>query len=336
LSTIGDVAKRAGVSPATVSRFLTGHSVRAHEAIAQAIDELSYSPNAIARSLKSGVTGNIGVVVPDITNPFFAQAVKGIEEGSREQSYNIFLANTNENAERQNEILTAMIGMIDALILTPAIESAQVPEALERHSVPVVLLDREFGEDLGLDSVLVDNLGGARQAARHLTQLGHRDIAIISGPLDSTPGRLRHQGFLEGLRDAGVEPRPDLLYMGDFREMSGYLGIKTLLSLERPPSAVFVANNSMAVGALRGCRETGARLPQDFSFVSFDDFELGDLFQSAITTVSRPTVEQGALAMSLLSERLAGQAPDRPRKCVLETRLSVRDSSGPPPSLTTP
>lgn len=332
MAKIHDVAKRAGVSPATVSRYLGGKTVRSAEAIAEAVTALDYSPSAIARSLKSGVTRNIGVVVPDITNPFFASAVKGIEEGSRDQAYNIFLANSDESAERQNQILTTFVGMVDALIVTPAIESADVPEALARHEVPVVLLDREWGEDQGFDSVVVDNEGGAKQVVRHLAQLGHERVAIIAGPLDSTPGRLRHQGFAEGVKLAGLDSDPSLLQMGDFRETSGYLGLKTLLSLDRPPTAVFVANNLMAIGALRACKEAGIRLPADLSFVSFDDLHLGDLLKPTITTVSRPTTEQGALAMSLLIERLTGQADSSGRRrCVLETRLSVRDSSGPVP-----
>lgn len=331
MARIHDVAKRAGVSPATVSRYLSGRTVRSTEAIAEAVSALEYSPSAIARSLKSGITRNIGVVVPDITNPFFASAVKGIEEASRDQAYNIFLSNSDESAERQNQILGTLVGMVDALILTPAIESADVPEALARHEVPVVLLDREWGEDQGFDSVVVDNIGGAHQAMNHLAELGHKRVATIAGPLDSTPGRLRHQGFADEVRRSGLDPDPDLVHVGDFRETSGYAGLKTLLGLESPPTAVFVANNLMALGALRACRDLGVRLPEDLSFVSFDDLEQGDLFQPAITTVSRPTTEQGALAMSLLTERLAGEGASSGRRCVLATRLSVRGSSGPVP-----
>jgi LacI family transcriptional regulator len=328
---IHDVAERAGVSTATVSRYLSGRTVRSADAIAEAVQALDYSPSAIARSLKSGVTRNIGVVIPDITNPFFASAVKGIEKASRDQAYNIFLANTDESAARQNQILTTLVGMVDALIVTPAIESAVVPEALARHEVPVVLLDREWGEDHGLDSVVVDNFGGAGHVVRHLAQLGHRRVATIAGPLDSTPGRLRYEGFAAAGRTAGLDDDAALIQQGDFRETSGYLGLKSLLGLDRPPTAVFVANNMMAVGALRACKEAGLRLPDDLSFVSFDDFDLNDLLAPAITTVSRPTIEQGELAMSLLSERLAGGASGPGRRCVLETRLSVRDSSGPVP-----
>ena len=325
MTSIGEVAKLAGVSAATVSRHLSGQRIRSSDTVERAIAELGYSPSAIARSLKSGLTRNIGVIIPDITNPFFASVVKGIEEGSRDQSYNLLLCNTDEVADRQDRMLRTLLGLVDALILTPAIESVEVPDALRRHEVPVVLLDREFGEELGFDSVLVDNAGGARQAATYLAQIGHERIGVISGPLESTPGRLRHEGFLAGMEEAQLTTEPGLTVVGDFREIGGYVGMKSLLAAD-PPTAVFVANNLMAMGALRACKEAGVVIPSDLSFVSFDDLELGNLLEPAITTISRSAIAQGALAMSLLAERLSGEAPVEARKCVLEARLTVRDS----------
>lgn len=325
-ATITDVASRAGVSPATVSRFLSGQNIRHAEVVWRAVEELGYAPNRLARSLKSGQTRNIGVVVPDITNPFFGAVVKGIEASTSDQAYNLLLCNTDENAERQNHLLRTLVGAVDALILSPAIESPQAPEALSHHQrVPVVLLDREFGDGERYDSVLVDNVGGAQQAARYLTDLGHVGVAVISGPLDSTPGRQRHEGIVRGMAEAGLELDADLIEVGDFRETGGYLAMKSLLG-RSSMTAVFVANNLMAAGALRACKEVGVRIPEQLSFVSFDDLELGQLLEPAITTVSRPTVAQGVLAMSLLMERLAGSADSAPRRCVMETRLSVRDS----------
>ncbi len=331
-ATITDVARRAGVSPATVSRFLSGQNIRHAEVVWRAIEELGYAPNRLARSLKSGRTRNIGVVVPDITNPFFGAVVKGIESSSSDQAYNLLLCNTDENAERQDHLLKTLVGAVDALILTPAIESPDAPEALMHHRrVPVVLLDREFGDGEHYDSVLVDNVGGARQATRYLTDLGHRKVAVISGPLDSTPGRQRHEGVVTGMRDAGLELDPELVEVGDFRETGGYLAMKSLLA-GASLSAVFVANNLMAAGALRACKEAQVRIPEQLSFVCFDDLELGELLEPAITSVSRPTVAQGVLAMSLLLDRLDGDAADaEPRRCVMETRLSVRDSCTRPP-----
>jgi LacI family transcriptional regulator len=327
------VARAAGVSRATVSRFLNGRRVRARAAVESAITETGFSLNHTARSLKSGQTRSIGVVVPDVSNPFFAQAVRGIEVSSRDDRYNIFLCNTDESAARQEEVLDSLIGRVDAVILAPATESTAVPRALDVMRVPVVLLDREFADRSLYDSVLVDNEGGAEAAARYLAQLGHRRIALVSGPLSATPGRTRHEGFLRALQAEGIAVPADYLCIGDFRELSGYLAAKSLINLDEPPTALFVANNLMAVGALKALRESRVRVPDDLSFVSFDELELGELLEPRLTTVTRPTVEQGALAASLLAERLRGEAPASPRRCVLETRLSVRESCSPPSSI---
>jgi DNA-binding LacI/PurR family transcriptional regulator len=312
---------------------LNGRRVRTEAAIRAAIAETGFSLNHTARSLKSGQTRSIGVVVPDISNPFFAQAVRGIEVSSRVERYNIFLCNTDESAVRQEEVLDSLIGRVDAVILAPATESAAVPRALGVMRVPVVLLDREFAEHDLFDSVLVDNQGGAGAACRYLVQLGHRRIGLISGPLNATPGRTRHEGFLAALQAQGVAVRPEYVHVGDFRERSGYMAAKSLISLPEPPTALFVANNLMAIGALKALRESRVRIPEDISFVSFDELDIGELLEPRLTTVSRPTVEQGALAASLLSERLRGEAPATARRCVLETQLSVRESCCPPLSV---
>jgi LacI family transcriptional regulator len=328
--TINDVARNAGVSRATVSRYLNGHRVRAQTEIESAIAEIGFSLNQTARSLKSGATRSIGVVVPDITNPFFAHAVQGIEESSRDGDYNIFLCNTDESAARQEEVLDSLVGRVDAIILAPATESATVPAALGLMGVPVVLLDREFADHSLFDSVLVDNEGGAGAAARYLAQLGHRRIGVISGPLSATPGRTRHEGFLRDLEAEGIRLPSQYVVVGDFRELSGYIAAKSLIGLPEPPTAIFAANNLMAVGALKALRESHLRIPRDISFVSFDELDVGELLEPRLTTVTRPTIEQGALAATLLTERLRGEAPPSPRRCVLETRLSVRDSCSPP------
>jgi LacI family transcriptional regulator len=330
LATISDVAERAGVSRATVSRYLNGHPVRARANVESAIAELAYTPSGIARSLKSGLTRVIGVVVPDITNPFFAAVVKGIEENSRDAAYNIFLCNTEESALRQTQVLAGLMGLIDALILAPATESTEVPAAVGALGVPVVLLDREFADHNLFDSVLVDNEGGAAQAARYLAQLGHRRIGLISGPLTATPGRTRYEGFLQGLEDSGLTVPGEYIRIGDFREISGYISAKSLLSVPEPPSALFVANNLMAIGALTAIKEAKLRLPRDLSFVSFDDLDVGHLLEPPITTISRPMAEQGALAMTLLRERLQGQPIEGSRRCILETKLTVRGSCAEP------
>lgn len=330
MPTISDVAARAGVSVSTVSRWLSGQSIRKGEAVQAAVEELAFRPNAMAQSLKSGRRGAIGVVVPDITNPFFAAAVKGLEQASRELSYRLLLANSDESNEREAEILADLTGRVDGFILAPAHEQDRAPLRLHEAGAPAVLLDREVSGGELFDVVIVDNVNGAASAARHLTGLGHTSIAMINGPTDTTPGRERREGFVGALLEAGLELVPEYDLTGDFREASGRSLTLQLLSLPQPPSAIFTANNLMTAGALTALRDMRVRVPAAVSIIGFDDLSLGSLLQPPLTCISRPDVEQGALAMRLLLSRIADQSQDPPRRVVLDTHLVVRGSTAPP------
>ncbi len=330
MATIYDVARLAGVSTATISRYLKGERVRAEHAVADAIEELRFRPSPAARSLKLGTTHSIGVVVPDIANPFFAAVVKGAESIARSRGYSVFLFNTEESAEREEEVLAALADRVDGIILAPATEPADVSPVLRRAKPPVVFLDRELAKTDAFDSVLVDNADGARQAARHLFELGHERIGLISGPLDTTPGLGRHEGFLDELTRVGVEPSPDLIQIGDFRREGGYQCALRLLALKKPPTAIFAANNLMSIGALRALHAMSIRVPDEISFVGFDDLDLGEILDPPLTVIDRPMEEQGALAMRLLLTRIDAPNGAPPQRIVLETRLLIRSSTAPP------
>lgn len=330
LPTIYEVAERAGVSPATVSRFLRGDAVRARDAVGDAIDSLGFVPSRAARSLKLGQTHSIGVVVPDVTNPFFAAVVKGVESITRQGDYNIFLCNTEESPVREKKVLADLLGRVDGIILAPATEPSLAPADNHRPGAPVVFLDRETQADELVDSVLVDNEGGGRQAAEHLLGLGHTRIGIVSGPLDTTPGRGRHEGFVAALDAGGVELDGALVQIGDFRQESGYQAALRLLALERPPTAIFAANNLMTIGVLHALHALGVRVPNGVSVIGFDDLELADLLSPPLTVIDRPMEEQGALAMRLLLARVEAGDERPPQRIVLDTHLLVRSSTAPP------
>lgn len=329
-STIHDVAARAGVSSATVSRFLNGGRVRRAGAIRLAIEELRFHPNALARSLKSGATRAIGVVVPDITNPFFAAIVKGIESVTRDDDYDLLLCNTDESVDREHRIVaTLMAKKVDGLLMAPATEHAEPPSYLVSTGVPIVFIDRRLaGGDF--DSVLVDNEGGAALAARHLMSLGHERIAMVSGPLETTPGRERYDGFVEALRAAGLQLRTESIALSDFREDGGYQSTLRLLGAQPAPTAIFVANNLMSMGALRAIHDLGLRIPDDISFLGFDDLDLGELLDPPLTVIDRPMEEQGVLAMRLLLNRMERRDMGPARTVRLETKLTIRASCAAP------
>ena len=205
VATIIDVANTAGVSTATVSRFLKGEAVRSADRVRQAVEALGYRPAVAARSLRSGVHYAIAMIVPDITNPFFAALTKGVESVFRSSPYRVFLCNTDESTATEDAVLHDVMHRVDGIILAPAAEQDTTPLQLRKKGMPIVLVDRELS-DAVFDSVLVDNVRGARDAARYLLDLGHTEIAIISGPLVNTPGRTRYNGFVEELARFGVKP----------------------------------------------------------------------------------------------------------------------------------
>lgn len=329
MTTIHDVARRAGVSAATVSRWLAGQQVRSADAVRHAVEELEYRPNASAQSLKTGRRGTVGVVVPDITNPFFSAVVKGLERAIPDGRFRMLLASSDESADREAEILADLNGRVDGFVLAPANEQDRSPLKLRQAGVPVVLLDREVTGGELYDVVLVDNVGGARAAAGHLVGLGHRRIGMINGPDDTTPGRERRTGFVEGLAEAGVRVDPAHDLTGDFREESGRRLTHRLLDAPTPPTALFTANNQMTIGALKALRDRGVVVPDELSIIGFDDVSLGSLLQPPLTCVTRADEEQGELVMRLLLERLSGGGPKRPQRIVLPTRLEIRGSTAP-------
>lgn len=332
---ISDVAKRAGVSTATVSRFLRGQRVHEEAAIRQAVEDLGYRPAAAARSLRSGIHYAIAVVVPDVSNPFFAGLVKGIESVCRTGPYNVFLVNTDESTHLEDTVIADIIQRVDGIILAPATEHDKAPTRIRQSGIPVVFADRELdlpGERF--DSVLVDNEGGARTAANYLAGLGHTRIAIISGPLNTTPGRERHEAFIAAIEDLGGTVPEDYRQVADFREDGGYQAMLRLLALAEPPTAVFSANNLMTIGALKALNSMRIRVPEELSIIGFDDLDLAALLRPPLTVIDRPAVEQGVLAARLLLSRLAGQGSPDAQRVVLSTKLVERASCSAPPEAT--
>jgi LacI family transcriptional regulator len=325
MANIGDVARRANVSIATVSRYLRGYRVRSEDVIREAIAYYDYLPTAAARSLRSGVHLAIAVVVPDISNPFFAALVKGIESVFRPGPYSLFLSNTDESSDVEDALLADIVRRVDGIILVPATEQHATPTCVREAGLPLVFVDREMPGE-GFDCVMVDNVGGARAAARHLLGLGHEKIAIISGPLNTTPGRGRYEGFVDELAAWDLPLAEEYCKLADFREPSGYEAMLQLLALPDRPTAVFSANNVMTVGALKALHGMRVSVPQDMSIIGFDDLDFATLLSPPLTVIQRPMVEQGVLSARLLLTRLTDQTSDGPQQVILSTQLVERGS----------
>lgn len=330
--TITDVAKYVGVSVATISRHLSGFTVRNEEKIRQAIIELNYRPSAAARNLKSGRTGIIAIVVPDITNPFFASIVEGAE-GAVGEDRMILLVNTGDSRHREEKALAQLFGRVDGVIMAPLTEDEEGPSFFSQFGLPIVFVDRVTQDDEKFSTALTDNAKGASIATNHLIALGHKKIAMISGPLSTTPGKKRADGFKASLKESGLPCR--YFIESDFSEEGGYAAMCALLEREDAPTAVFTANNLMTIGALHALRDRGVAVPSQISIIGFDDLDFAELMSPPLTVIARDARLQGALAMELMIKQLTNGASTQPEHSMVDVQLVERGSCAPPREMQT-
>jgi|TARA_B110000977_G_scaffold14288_1_gene17765 LacI family transcriptional regulator len=330
-TTITDVARLAGVSSATVSRYFNGARVEKREAIKDAIAQLSYRPSIAARNLKTGRSGLIAVIVPDVTNDFFSAIVQGAESVATNDRM-VLLVNTGDSREREEKALDQLLGRVDGVILAPLTEDEEIPSRFRELGIPLVFVDRVTISGAGVSSVIADNAKGAALAANHLLDHGHSRIAMIGGPSGTTPGRFRAEGFGEALSARGAESSGDYFIESDFGEQGGYHSMEQLLRLDPPPTAVFTANNLMTLGALKLLRDRGVGVPQEISLIGFDDIATAELLSPPLTAIARDAFQQGALAMTLVTRLLDEGSTALVEHSVVDVELIERSSCGPPRS----
>lgn len=314
-----DVARAAGVSPATASRALHRPdlvALRTRERVEQVALELGYRPNVLARGLRTRGSRTIGLIVTDILNPFHATLAKGVQDAAEAQGYTVLMFNSDEQPGKERRALETLHGHLPmGLIVVP---TARTRENLSVVSgLPTIELDRASGLK-GAHTVMVDNVAGAREAVTHLTGLGHRRVGMIVGNQDVSTARERLQGYCEALETAQVPYLEELVLPGDHREQGGRLAALRLLSGRERPTALFVGNNEMTVGAVLAARELGLNIPGDLSVVGFDDSRWAQTMSPALSVVSQPTYELGQLACQHLLSLIAGQP------CVDSVRLPTR------------
>lgn len=330
---IRDVAAAARVSVATVSRVLNPEleypiKEETRARVLDAIDRLGYRPNDLARALLQRSTRAIGLVIPDISNPYYPDLVRGCEDVASARGYRVVLCNTDRSAEKTGQYLNTLVSQrVDGVIVAGGGDaSAWSPEVLDRYRMRVVVVGRH---DVAYPSVQVDNVAAARAATDHLIGLGHRHVAFIAGPLGSNTVKDRLDGYRAALRDRGLSAPGALVREGTFAESSGYDAVAPLLAAHPRPTALIAANDRMAFGALAALTDHGLRVPDDMSLVGFDDTTLAAYTRPALTSVAIPTYEIGSTAMtSLLTWR---DDDTRPPDAHIDSHLVVRDSSGPPP-----
>ncbi len=334
MSTIKHVAARAGVSFTTVSHVLNGTrrvSDSARERVERAVAEMGYAPSAVARALKMSETCILGVLVPNITNPFFAELTRGIEDCCRRTDYSVFLCNSDDDPVRQSRYLQTLLERrVDGLLLAAAAgEATTLAKRLAGARVPTVVVDRNI-PGLAADLVRVDHEAGARLAVEHLLSLGHRAIACLSGPSEFAVSRARVTGWRVAMASAGIDFDAAWLREGDFSAAAGHELTRQLLA-RGEVTAIFASNDLLAIGALRAAAERGVAVPSALSVIGFDGIDLGAYSYPALTTVGHPIRAMGETAAEVLIERIAA-GPAAAREVVLPAQLLMRESTGPAPS----
>jgi LacI family transcriptional regulator len=332
--TLREVGRLAGVSAMTVSRVINGRAgvdAETQRKVEEAIEALDYVPNRIARGLLSQKTQTIGLIVPDVVNPFFGPVVRGAETTARRAGYRVLLCNSEGDLRLERAYIEDLVAhRVEGLLLAPASdETRHSIFPLLRGSFPVVLLDRSLPES-DCDLVVSDSVSGARRLTEHLIAIGHRSIAHLTDADDTSTGRDRLQGYREALATAGIPARDELVFRTTVDQLGGYRAAQEVLALDPRPTAIFAVNNMTAIGAMKALRERDLSVPEDMALVCFDDVEHLAVLSPFLTVVDQPAETLGSLGAQLLLERIAGKAGPRSRRVVLQTDLIVRRSCGSP------
>jgi DNA-binding LacI/PurR family transcriptional regulator len=329
MATIRDVAIKANVSVATVSRALNKpNSLKPStlEKVQKAMKVLEYTPNIIARSLKTKRSSMVGIIIPNILNLFFAQIVRGAERVLSEYGYFSVIFDSEEDSLKENRYLHEILERrFDGLIIVPSKENTEIPVIIKEKPFPVVFADRYFSKEY--DSIKGNNYSGIYSLVSHLISRGYKKIGTITGPPETLPGRERHCAFIQSMSNHGLEVKEEYIKIGDFSIEDGYRKMKEIMNLEDLPEAVVMANNFLGVGALRAIKERGLKVPQDIAMVVFDEVYLADLADPPLTVVVQPAEEIGKIAANILIERINGDVSTPPREVILEPVLIVRGST---------
>jgi LacI family transcriptional regulator len=328
--TMAHVAREASVSLMTVSRVINskeGVSQATRERVQAVIERLGYRPSDIARGLVTKRTGTLGLVIPDVSNPFFAEVARGAEHIAYDAGYNVFLCNTGEDTQRELEVLQSLEEKrVDGIVVCSSrLEESALEEAVAGHLAAVLVNRRLESDDVGI--VLIDDMVGGQMTTNHLLQAGHRAIGYLAGPPASRSGRWRAEGYRAALKAAGVDHNPDWVRHCLPVVEGGRETTRELLSACPELTALFCYNDLVAIGALQACADLGRRVPDDVAIVGFDDIPLAALVSPALTTCLVPRYDLGSAAMRLLLDKINSCASEACGEIIFQPKLVVRASA---------
>ncbi len=332
MPTIKDVAQSAAVSTATVSHVINGTRFVSEEVehrVVEAMKELNYQPNAVARGLRTKKTNFLALVIPDITNPFFTELARGFQDGADQRGYVVTLCNTDRDLSRELRYLDMLRQQrVDGLVLNPAMVTAEDLKQRLGSRVAVVLLGSQI-DDPEFDLVMVDNTQGGYDAVQYLIDLGHRRIGLVCGTRTTSSGLFRYQGYRQALEKNNIAYSESLLAEANITYEGGYDCMQRLLSLQPLPTAIFATSDVMAIGAKMAIEDAGLKIPADLSLIGFDDIPEAVRARPSLTTIHQPRYEMGWKSAQMLIERLESGESLARRRMILEHSLMVRESTAP-------
>ncbi|HLO32804.1 MAG TPA: LacI family DNA-binding transcriptional regulator [Anaerolineales bacterium] len=331
MPTVLDVAKRAGVSPITVSRVINNSgyiSQVTRERVEAAVRELGYVPNTLARGLRSKRTKTLALVVTDITNPYFTLMARGVEDVAGDSDYTVVYCNTDESEAKEEKYANILAQrQVDGVLLVPSGGNVKTIKFLLSNGICVVALDRHLS-GIEIDSVRSDSVDGAKRLIKLLIRLGHKQIAIITGPREVSTSVERVTGYRQALTEAGLNGT-ELVYYGAFNQQSGYEFTNQAMRHASKPTAILGANNFITIGILKALHDLNVEVPGDVSVVGFDDLPESMLVAPFLTVAAQPAYEMGRVAAELLLKRISGEISEEPQELILRTDIIERGSTAP-------
>lgn len=328
--TIKDIARLGEVSITTVSKIINGkdHDISQGtiDRVNRIMEEQRYVPNKLAGSLVTKTTKTIGLVIPDITNPFFPELVRGAEDRANEAGYSLFFCNSDDQPEKESKYIKSLMEkMVDGIIFTAASSDNGRAEVLKNIHTPIVLVDRLVEMDEVTAGIVVDNVSGAYEGTKYLIDLGHKNILHITGPKNGKISAERASGYLKALAEAGIHESQALILYGHFKLDWGYKAMAEADEKQFPYTAVFCGNDLIALGAMKYLKEKGKHIPEDCSILGYDDIQIASHVDPPLTTIRQPKYQMGYQAVDTMVKRLSGEAITE-KKIVLSTELIIRQT----------
>lgn len=327
MNTIHDVAKVAGVSVATVSRVLNGGVVsdKTKAKVLKAINDMNYKPNLLGRNLRRSSTMTIIILLPTISNSFYSKIVRGIEDKASENGYNVMICDTNSKAEKEKVYLEMLKNkLVDGVIIMSSAIGAQQLTKLANNFPIVQCCESKEGTDI--TTITIDNYSASYKAVKHLINIGNKRIALICGSNEFYSSKLREQGYRKALIDSGIEIDETIIKAGNYSFESGFRITRELLLQVNRPTAIFAMSDTMAIGAIKACREKGLSVPHDMSIVGFDNIKFATMCEPTLTTIKQPQYELGSIAMETLISKIKNDNI-KVDNIVLDHELIIRDST---------